>query len=156
MSKRGPKPTPTKLKLLRGNPGKRPLPKNEPQPKRGLGDCPPHLTGKAAKAGEEFSAELEAVGVGTSLDACALELLCTSNQLYREAAEQVAKHGPCWIRAGNNGLPAVQYSPYAAVMERERKNIGRSLAEFGLTPSSRSQVSVETPKETITRRDRQA
>ena len=33
MARRGPKPTPTALKLLRGNPGKRPINVDEPQPR---------------------------------------------------------------------------------------------------------------------------
>jgi hypothetical protein len=32
MGRRGPPPQPTKLRLLSGNPGKRPLPRAEPQP----------------------------------------------------------------------------------------------------------------------------
>ena len=34
MGKPGPKTTPTKLKILHGNPGKRELPKNEVEPKQ--------------------------------------------------------------------------------------------------------------------------
>ncbi|HZK10243.1 MAG TPA: phage terminase small subunit P27 family, partial [Clostridia bacterium] len=34
MATRGRKPKPTALKVLEGNPGKRPLNKNEPQPER--------------------------------------------------------------------------------------------------------------------------
>ena len=45
----------------------------------------------AKQAWEMFGAELESAGVGTALDATALELLCTSYALYRDAAEQVAK-----------------------------------------------------------------
>ena len=45
MGVRGPKPTATVVKLVTGNPGNRPLPKDEPQPKGSLGERPPYLTG---------------------------------------------------------------------------------------------------------------
>jgi len=39
----GPPPTPTSLKILKGNPGKRPLNKKEPKPKLEIPTCPAHL-----------------------------------------------------------------------------------------------------------------
>ena len=45
MGVRGPKPTATVVKLVTGNPGNRPLPKDEPQPKSSLGKRPAYLTG---------------------------------------------------------------------------------------------------------------
>ncbi len=101
-----------------------------------------------------FSVQLENAGVGTALDATALELLCTSYALYRDAAEQVAKYGPCWVKPGDDGLPKVAYSPHASVMERERKNIKALLAEFGMTPSSRTGISVDKPPEGVRSRVR--
>jgi len=149
MAKPGPKTQPTQLKILRGNPGKRALSKDEPQPASGFPPCPDHLTGKAREAWEMFSVQLESAGVGTALDATALELLCTSYALYRDAAEQVAKYGPCWVKGVEGGLPQVVYSPHAVVMERERKNIKALLAEFGMTPSSRTGLAVDEPLERV-------
>ena len=40
---RGRRPVPTCMKLLTGNPGKRPLNANEPQPKPEIPECPPQL-----------------------------------------------------------------------------------------------------------------
>ena len=44
----GPPPTPTNLKLLRGNPGKRKLNTTEPDPPPAIPTCPSHLD-KVAK-----------------------------------------------------------------------------------------------------------
>ncbi len=46
---RGRRPKPTALKLIAGNPGKRPLNRNEPKPAHSVPTCPAHLspTGKA-------------------------------------------------------------------------------------------------------------
>lgn len=73
---RGRKPKPTHLKMLAGNPGKRPLNTNEPKPEGGFPACPERLQGKARDAWERFSQELSQCGVGTKLDATALEFLC--------------------------------------------------------------------------------
>ena len=45
----GRKPKPTRLKIIQGNPGKRPLNKNEPQPERRLMRAPSHLSEEAKK-----------------------------------------------------------------------------------------------------------
>ena len=47
---RGRKPTPTVLKMFRGNPGKRPINPDEPQPDRLEAACPPELTDEDACA----------------------------------------------------------------------------------------------------------
>ena len=49
MATRGRKPKPTHLKVLAGNPGKRPLPKNEPKPKPIAPRCPQWLDPIARK-----------------------------------------------------------------------------------------------------------
>jgi phage terminase small subunit len=69
------KPTPTHLKVLRGNPGKRPLPKNEPQPQ---GDVirPRFLKGRAAKIWEEYAPELIRLKLLTSVDAHTFAAWC--------------------------------------------------------------------------------
>lgn len=155
MAKPGRRTQPTQLKIMRGNPGKRALPKNEPQPTHGFGPCPEHLTPMANAAWAMFGAELESAGVGTALDKVALELLCTSYALYREAAEQVAKYGPCWVKPNGDGLPLVVYSPFAVILERERKNIKTLLAEFGMTPSSRTGLAMDRPPEGVRSRVRE-
>ena len=45
----GPKPKPTKLKLLEGNPGRRPINDKEPKPKERLPQCPTHLSEEAKR-----------------------------------------------------------------------------------------------------------
>lgn len=45
----GRKNTPTQLKVLNGNPGKRPLNQNEPKPKPVMPECPSWLNGYAKK-----------------------------------------------------------------------------------------------------------
>ena len=58
----GPPPTPTNLKLLRGNPGKRKLNTNEPDPEPAIPPCPSHLDKVAKKEWRRVSKELLALG----------------------------------------------------------------------------------------------
>jgi hypothetical protein len=57
MGRRGPPPQPTKLRLLSGDPGKRPLPRAEPQP-IGLPQKPDFVTGSASEAWDQVLAAM--------------------------------------------------------------------------------------------------
>jgi len=68
MGRRGPKPTPTKLKILRGNPGCRPINADEPQPPADGIAMPPHLGEVAARRWGELLPMLQATRVMTRAD----------------------------------------------------------------------------------------
>ena len=137
---RGRKPTPTKLKILHGNPGRKPINQNEPKPKDGLPTAPRHLSAGAKKAWKKLRPELEACGIATQVDTVAFEMLCTAYADYLEACKKVNEFGAIWIEKGESQIPKFAYSPYWSVMNREWKKIQTMLVEFGMTPSSRSKV----------------
>ncbi len=58
---------PTALKIVTGNPGKRPLPENEPDP-QGEVKKPPFVKGKAVRLWKLRAPELERLGVLRSVD----------------------------------------------------------------------------------------
>jgi len=58
---------PTGLKIVTGNPGKRPLPENEPIP-QGEVKKPAFVTGKATQLWKKRAPELERLGILTSID----------------------------------------------------------------------------------------
>lgn len=151
MPRKGPAPQPTKLKLLRGNPGHERLNKAEPQPKGGLPPCPPHLQGTARAAYEEFAPLLGACGVGTRLDGRALELFADAYATYRDAADMVAKHGAVWIEGEKQDgkIPKFAYSPHWAIMNKAWKQVLSMLAEFGATPSARSRVKTDSESTSV-------
>lgn len=71
----GRKPKPTFLKLLQGNPGKRELPQNEPQPAKPKGavpKAPRHLSDPARKQWRVVAKQLAGANILTELDAHAL------------------------------------------------------------------------------------
>lgn len=61
-------PKPTALKLLTGNPGRRPLPKNEPKPPAGKAEPPDWLSPMARKLWDKYAPRYEAMGTLTSAD----------------------------------------------------------------------------------------
>jgi len=74
----GNRATPTKLKVLTGNPGKRPINENEPEPERGVPKIPIWLY-EFPVAVEEWkreSAILDSIGVMTIADGAALATRC--------------------------------------------------------------------------------
>ena len=86
---------------------------------------------------------MKAAGVLTRLDAAAFEILCRAYVAAVEAAAKVAEFGPVWMEKGDSTIPKFAYSPYWAVMNREEKKLLSLLAEFGMTPSSRTRIKVE-------------
>lgn len=134
---RGPKPQPTTLKLLRGNPGKRPLNEQEPTPPDGMPECPEFLDAVAKAAWERTAAMLKQMGVLTVADGIALSALCTLYSRWVHAEEQVKKFGAV-VKNPDRGHP--MKSPYLRIANESLEALRKLLLEFGLTPSSRSRI----------------
>ncbi len=80
----GRKPLPTHLKIIRGNPGKRALPKHEPEPAVGA-EAPDWLTPEAAKHWPIVAKQLLDARVLTEMDGPALSLYCESFAQWKNA-----------------------------------------------------------------------
>ena len=108
----GRKAKPTQLKIIQGNPGRRPLNRHEPKPS-GDAAMPYHLNGRAAAIWEELAPELRRLGLLTSVDARMFAVLCD-------------------LLAGAEGEPLLSGVHLAQL---------RALAaEFGMTPSARTRI----------------
>jgi P27 family predicted phage terminase small subunit len=134
---RGRRPKPTRIKVLSGNPGKRPLNPHEPRPEPALPDCPAVLSPLARLEWERLSAELSKLNLITHLDRGALATYCGAYALWAEAMEQSQKFGT--IVKSPTGYPI--QSPYLAIANRQAELMIRVAAEFGFTPASRSRIS---------------
>ena len=119
---RGRPRTPTALKIVRGNPGKRALPKNEPKPTVGA-KVPGWLTVRGRKEWERLGPMLERNGVLTEMDAESLGELCEAKAVLKL---QLREEG----RFSTELWRAIQ------AME----------ARFGLAPSDRARLAVEPQK----------
>jgi P27 family predicted phage terminase small subunit len=138
---RGRRPKPTRLKVLTGNPGRRPLNVNEPRPEALIPDCPVELGPVARREWDRLVAELAPLRMLTNLDRAAQASYCGAYGMWAEATEAIQKFGTM-VKAPS-GFPV--QSPYVSIANRQAEIMMRIASEFGFTPASRSRIS--TPSE---------
>jgi len=135
---RGPPPKPRALRMLEGNPGKRPLNEREPQPPIGRPRCPEYLDDLAKREWRRLVPILEKMRVLTEADDIALANLCMQYSLLQQAQVKLAKTG--LLIKTRSGY--IQQSPLVAIVANCVEQVGRLCREFGLTPASRTRISV--------------
>lgn len=119
----GNRPTPTAMKKLSGNAGRRPMNEHEPKPPPGAPDCPPWLVGDARDEWDRITPALALMGVLTQVDHSVLIGHCVT---YGEIVQTVKLGEP--LKAALLG----QMRAYAV--------------ELGLTPAARAKLSIAPPK----------
>lgn len=134
------RPTPTALKLVAGNPGKRAINKREPKPTRRLPACPRHLTKSAKLAWTKLAALLDRMGVITEADGFALERLCSCYAEILECRELITEHGAAYTTTSTAGERTLRANPVVAMLGDADRRFRAYLLEFGLTPAARSKV----------------
>jgi P27 family predicted phage terminase small subunit len=136
---RGPAPTPTALKLLRGNPGHRPINHDEPKPPVCLPDPPADMKGEALAEWLNSGPMLERLGLITEIDVRAFETYCRAWGQYKEAEAEVGRLGE--VVKAPSGYPI--QNPYRAIANKALTRCERLWAKFGMTPADRSRVHVQ-------------
>jgi P27 family predicted phage terminase small subunit len=134
---RGRRPKPTALKEMLGNPGKRPLNRNEPKPVQAMPTCPAHLSPTAKAEWKRLAAQLHRLGILTQLDRAALAGYCQVYARWVEA-EKKLQETAALIKTPSG---YVQQNPWLQVANKQAELMHKFLAEFGLSPASRSRVS---------------
>ena len=136
MATRGRKPTPTAIKELEGNPGKRPLNENEPKPKKKAPACPKWLEPEARKEWRRLAKQMEEIGVLTDVDMAAFAGYCQAFARWKEAEEFITQHGS--IVKTPSGY--WQQVPQISIAQTYLKIMHKFAEQFGLTPASRSRI----------------
>ncbi len=145
---RGRLPTPTALKLLRGNPSHRPINPDEPEitVAEPCAQPPKNLTPGAR---EEWFAQfpiLTASRVLTKADIAVFAMYCRYYDMWQVYDLEMQKKGPYGIMRKRNrkgeevGDAYSFYNPAWVVMNRSALMCNRFAAELGMTPSARSRV----------------
>lgn len=142
---RGRKPTPTVLKVLRGNPGRRPLNPNEPRPQSGVPPCPKHLDEQARQEWDRITAELAAVGLITGLDMAYLAAYCQAYSRVQKLEAKVQRLGECIPELGPDRKATGRFlpNPYYSALNRAYRTMASFGSEFGLSPASRTRLEVD-------------
>ena len=91
---RGRRPTPTALKLIQGNPGKRALNPNEPKPVTAVPTYPAHLSPTAKAEWKRLAQQLEKLGMISQLDRTAFAAYCQAYGRWVEAERSSLRRPP--------------------------------------------------------------
>lgn len=139
----GPRPTPTHLKLIRGNPGKRALNRNEPQPP--IPPEPPDFLMPTAKdEWHRIAGTLHALGLLTAVDTMPFAAYCLSVARWEQAEHALAamaERDPTTAALMiKTGVGSVVMNPLLRVSMSAANDMVRYAAEFGLSPAARSRV----------------
>lgn len=142
---RGPKPKPTALKLITGNPGKRAIPEDIPQPTGELEDCPDFVVGAARTYWPYVTGLIQSVpGVSKRPDEVAAAVMCQAICDFVEATEALSENGGSYqdVETKAGGV-MTRIHPAVAVRKTSFDQIMKICAEFGLTPSSRTRLKAD-------------
>lgn len=138
---------PSSLKLVTGNPGRRPIEKTvapavEPPP------CPDHLTVEAKAEWSRIVPKLLTLHLLAQVDMVALAMYCQAYgrwaQAERKIAEAQADGKAGVIVMSPNGYPIM--SPWLIVANKAMEQCKSFLVEFGMTPSARSRIGQPSPQ----------
>ncbi len=151
---KGRKPTPSYLKLVKGNPGRRRLNAAEPKPELALPTVPPHLSDEAKVEWGRLANELYSLGLLTRIDRAGLAAYCQVYSDWVEAEAMIRKTGTVIkspikttvhrkkdgseVTESTGGYP--MQSPFLAIRNKCLELMHKYLVEFGMTPSSRTRV----------------
>ncbi|MBI2855089.1 MAG: phage terminase small subunit P27 family [Chloroflexi bacterium] len=144
MGKRGPAPKPDRIRVLEGNPSKRPLRGDSPRPK-GIPTCPSWLSPEAKQEWRRVAPELARLGLLTRLDRTALACYCTCYSWWRSAQETICSQGALYVTSKGQ----LRTRPEVEIAKQAAESMRDFAAEFGLTPTSRSRLLIPPSEEEI-------
>lgn len=134
--RKGPAPKPTKLRILSGNAAKRPLNRNEPQPKLAKRPrSPVDLDEHGQKFWHHYAPKLKRLCLLSEID---LHLLAMGAQwwsVYKRAMEDLRNAIIQTTEANGNCA-----RPEVAIAKQAFNAVRSILAEFGVGPGSRTKV----------------
>lgn len=151
---RGPLPKPTALRLLEGNPGKRPLDLTAGvNPKIEVPSMPKHLSVEAKKEWKRITPLLEELGLVSGLDRTALALYCQAagrlaeletafNGMVDAKVADGKVYADAVFEASHSVTPSgyAQQSVIVQLIGKHREQVNRYLMHFGLSPAARGRV----------------
>ena len=139
----GPAPKPAALKVIQGNPGRRPINKDELAVPVHAPDCPDHLHDEARAEWDRMIPRLLRFRLVSELDTAALALYCQAFGRWQCAEKAIAKEaeesgGDGLIIKAPSGYPI--QNPYLSIANRAMEDCHKYIQAFGLSPSARTRV----------------
>ena len=142
MRRSGQQPVPTALKILRGNPGHQRIDPREPKiPTADLSEPTDLLDENGLKEWRRLLPILFPAGLATAADRAGLIGYCDLWSRWIELGRRLRSEGTVVTR---KGIPAP--SRYLGAYLEVFKQLRGCMAEFGLTPASRTRITVNVPE----------
>ena len=135
-----PKPKPTALKIISGNPGRRPLNKAEPQFESGIPEKPAWFDVYASEEWDRLTSNLNGQRVFTKNDLGILVSVCLAYEALRETHAIIKTLGRSYVVEDLGGQKHFKARPECIRFETAQKEYRTLLAEIGFSPSSRSKI----------------
>lgn len=139
---RGRRPAPQELKKKRGTARKDRAPENPVEVSKGkpISKTPSFLKAKGKLMYERTVGHLHNMGLLSSVDDTALELLAMAYQEWYSAELKLQREGRVYESLSSNGARVLKAHPAAQQSSDAWRRIRMMLIEFGLTPASRSKL----------------
>ncbi len=139
----GRRPKPTNLKVLEGNPGKRPLPEDEPQPDPPANLEPPeHLSDRAKDFWRQYAEPLAKLGLLTELDLASFELLCGCWAKAKRAEDELERQGNVLAYETAAGNKIIKNNPNLSAWNINVSLFNKLAQKFGLAAADRAGLKV--------------
>lgn len=143
MGKRGPRPLPTELKIVRGTAKSRR--KAEPAPPADGIVMPGHLGEVAATKWREILPLLQAVKVMTRADVEALARYCDTYEWWLATRKILREQGDTYPILNDGGqVKYVAQRPEVSIAHKLAQQMRQLEQDFGLNPSARTSLNVQT------------
>ncbi len=149
MTARGVAPTPTAIKKLRGNPGRRPLNNAEAQfevPSR-VPNVPDFLGPMAVEIWSDLGRMLLDAGLFTRVDKYALGMFAAAAGRWMEAESKIEESGGPVLTGPNGGI---YQNPWLSVSNKAWDQMYKLFGDFGLSPAERARLPVHKDQAEMT------
>lgn len=152
---RGRKPKPNAQQIAEGDPRKRGVNKlqerleAEPKAVSGYPPCPEHLTGIARDTWHFLAEQIEIMGLDKRPDAMMLEGACVNYARAVIADQQIAREGITFTEStvdeeSGEVVPLkARVNPAVTISNQAWQNLRSFGSEFGLSPASRTRLTIE-------------
>jgi P27 family predicted phage terminase small subunit len=142
MGRRGPPKKPTALVKLAGNPGHRPLPKNEPDPPPASLTPPAWVQGEAKKIWDEAIVPLVASKLARSVDVLVLARYCVLFAEWLRARDAIQVSAVYPIKDADGNVVRIAERPESSNLRKLNRELLIIEREFGQTPAARTRIQV--------------
>ena len=139
MTRRGPKPTPRNLRIVKGSDRPSRMNDEEPVVPVSIPDPPDTLSQDEQNVFMEYARKLAKMRVMTEADVGALVIFSRCWIEAQDAHEKVRRLGAI-VQAPKS--KSLMHNPYWTVRNKAEEKALKILTEFGMTPSSRTRVKI--------------